>query len=136
MPGDRLWQRHCGDAESAPKLGDHGMCRAGTAGTSGSHVHITWWTQVIHLPAGAWHVRVQRPTATSFAGVNLDISFTGDILGRALSTGSSSVATGCVSCALRYQELPSRLESRGHTQPGCGTTVTARLSRKMRDGTS
>ncbi|KAK8754959.1 hypothetical protein V5799_002339 [Amblyomma americanum] len=81
-------------------------------------------------------VRVQRPTATSFAGVNLDISFTGDILGRALSTGSSSVATSCVSCALRYHELPSRLDSRGHTQPGCGTTVTARLSRKMRDGTS
>ncbi|XP_077506334.1 regulator of chromosome condensation-like isoform X2 [Amblyomma americanum] len=81
-------------------------------------------------------VTVQRPTATSFAGVNLDISFTGDILGRALSTGSSSVATGCVSCALRYHELPSRLDSRGHTQPGCGTTVTARLSRKMRDGTS
>ncbi|KAK8754958.1 hypothetical protein V5799_002338 [Amblyomma americanum] len=44
-------------------------------------------------------VRVQRPTATSFAGVNLDISFTGDILGRALSTGSSSVATSCVSWA-------------------------------------
>ncbi|KAK8755125.1 hypothetical protein V5799_002173, partial [Amblyomma americanum] len=59
---------------------------------------------------------------TSLAGVNLDISFTGDILGRSLSTGSSSVATGCVSCALRYHELPSRLDSRGHTQPECGTT--------------